>query len=79
MGARQAPAWPRMMRRSTAALYCDLSVAGFEREVAAARLPLPVHLDGEEHWSRDQIDDALDRLTGDKTPDWRASAPLYAR
>lgn len=26
---------PRMMKRTTAAAYCDLSVAAFEREVAA--------------------------------------------
>lgn len=78
MGARAIPQWPRMMRRSTAALYCDLTSAGFEREVAAGRLPLPVGLDGEDHWSREQIDESLDRLTGAKSADWRANSPVYA-
>ena len=29
--ARLAPDWPRMMRRATAAAYCDLSEGSFER------------------------------------------------
>jgi hypothetical protein len=31
-----------MMRRPTAAAYCDMSVAAFEREIAAGRLPAGV-------------------------------------
>lgn len=77
MPARHAPTWPRMMKRSLAALYCDLTVPAFEGEVLAGRLPQPVILGGDEHWSLPQIDEHLDRLIGDKVPDWRANANLY--
>ncbi len=56
--------WPRMMKRATAAQYCELSVAGFEREIAAGRLPGPVILDGREHWCIRALDKALDQITG---------------
>jgi len=72
-----APDWPRMMRRRTAALYCDLKSEAFEREVAAGRLPVPVLLGGDEHWSRPALDTALDRLTGDTVPNWRKTSGLY--
>lgn len=77
MPARHAPTWPRALKRSTAALYCDLTVRDFEREVAAGRLPAPTILGGEEHWSTPQLDEHLDRLFGDKMPDWRKNAPIY--
>lgn len=79
MGARLAPDWPRLMRRSTASQYCDLTVSDFEREVSAGRLPMPVHFGGSEHWSRTTIDEYLDRLTGDGNPDWRANAKIYKK
>ena len=60
------------MKRATAAAYCDLSEGAFEREVAAGRMPSPVHLGGREHWRRDAIDAALARLSGDgEVPDYR--------
>lgn len=63
--------WPRMMRRKTAAEYCDLSEAAFEREVIACRLPCPVALGGREHWDRLALDRALAVLTGETdTPQW---------
>lgn len=71
------PGWPRMMRRQTAALYCDLSVAEFEREVTSGRLPLPVKLGNSEHWSRIAIDETLGRLTGETGHDWRSGSKLY--
>lgn len=75
-----APDWPRMMRRRTAALYCDMKVADFEREVLADRLPSPVLFGGEERWSRAHLDEALERLTGDgPRADWRAAQPLWER
>jgi hypothetical protein len=77
MGRGAAPDWPRMMRRSTAAAYCDMTSVEFEREVAAGRLPCPAVVGGSERWSRTQIDEALDRMTGEGVPDWRASQPLY--
>ena len=73
------PDWPRMMRRATAAAYCDLTAADFEREVAAGRLPLPIHFGGQDHWSRVAIDEALERLAGDRLPDWREGSRLYGK
>ena len=57
--------WPRSMKRVTAAQYCDMSVAAFEREVNAGRLPMPIKLGGREHWCRNALDKALDQLTGE--------------
>lgn len=74
---KHIPDWPRMMRRATAAAYCDMSAAEFEREVTAGRLPLPVRLGNSEHWSRAAVDEALDRLTGDNAPSWRQKSGLY--
>ena len=75
-------AWPRMMKRATAAAYCDLSEPAFLREVACGRLPEPVTLGGSEHWSQRLLDDSLARLTGEgdaPADDWRKGSPLYAR
>lgn len=77
--ARSVPDWPRMLRRDLAAAYCDLSTAGFVREVLNGTLPPSISLDGQEHWSRTAIDEHLDRLTGQAQPDWRKTAPIYAR
>lgn len=76
---RPVHAWPRMMRRATAAAYCDLTEAGFEREVAADRLPPPVLLDNKEHWSRVSLDERLAQIAGEAAGDWRKAQPLYAR
>lgn len=65
------PTWPAMLKRRTAAAYCDLSPAEFEREVNAGTLPLPVKLGNSEHWSRRKLDEALDALNGE-AGDWRA-------
>jgi hypothetical protein len=78
MAASAAPDWPRMMRLGTAAAYCDMPSAAFEREVAGGRLPDSVMLGGQKRWSRAQLDGALERLTGDDVPDWRVRQPLYA-
>ena len=75
--APTAPDWPRLMRRSTAALYCDMTAPDFEHQVIAGHLPQPVMLGGKEHWSRVQIDEAIDRMTGAKLDDWRDDAPIY--
>lgn len=64
--------WPAAMKRVTAAAYCDLSEAAFEREVIAGRLPGAVHLGGREHWRKEAIDAALARLAGDgDVPEYR--------
>lgn len=66
-----------MMRRQTAARYCDLSVAEFEREIADGRLPMPVKLGNSEHWSKVRLDQALEKLTGGADNDWRRKVGLY--
>lgn len=62
------PFWPAMMKRSTAARYCDLSEAAFVREVVAGRLPSGTLLGGKEHWFRPALDKALQAIAGDYTP-----------
>ena len=74
--ARHAPDWPRLMRRETAAMYCDMTPVEFEREVSDARMPLPIKIGGREHWSRTAIDEQINRLTGDSVPAWKQK--LYA-
>jgi len=65
--------WPRMMKRATAAEYCDLSVPSFDNEVASGRLPMSVKLGNREHWCKSALDRALDALTGaNGEPDYRA-------
>ena len=54
------------MRKDRAAAYLDLSVAAFEREVFAGRLPQPTMLDGKERWLKVSLDNAL---TGQGTSD----------
>lgn len=78
MARALSPDWPRLMRRATAAAYCDMTAGEFERAISAEALPGPVSIGGAERWSRIDLDAALDRLTGAATPDWRATAKLYA-
>lgn len=76
--AREYPYPPRMMTRTRAAHYCDLSEAEFEREVIAGRLPLPVRFGNRDHWSRVALDDSLSRIAGEAIGnDWRSEQPLY--
>lgn len=71
------PGWPRMLRRTKAAAYCDLAPAKFLQEVAAGRLPAPIRLGGEDHWDRNALDADLDHLAG-RTNDWRQDQPGLA-
>jgi hypothetical protein len=64
-----AERWPHMMKRATAAAYCDLSESAFVGEVAAGRLPSPVNLGGRDHWFRPSLDKALAYIAGDETPE----------
>ena len=75
--AREYPYPPRMMTRSRAAHWCDLSEAEFEREVAAGNLPSPVMLGKKLHWSRVKLDEALEKLAGERPADWRGGSNLY--
>ena len=74
---KSIPDWPRMMRRSTAAAYCDLTPSEFEREVASGRLPAGVKLGNSNHWCRIALDHHLSRITGSGAGDWSARSPLY--
>lgn len=76
--AREYPYPPRMMTRTRAAAYCDLTVAEFEREVLDGRLPMPVKLGSKDHWSRVALDEHLSRIAGEQSGDWRQKQPLYA-
>jgi hypothetical protein len=78
LALEKLPHWPRMMKRATAAAFCDLSEAEFEREVAAGRLPMPVKFGSADHWSQQHLEDAVQRLTGEVANDWRKSASHYA-
>jgi len=58
--------WPRMMKLTTAARYCDMSVATFEK----LNPPRPVAMqrpDGVLRYDQKHIDAWLDKLAG-KTP-----------
>ncbi len=63
-------AWPRMMKRKTAARYCDLAEAAFVREVMSGKLPGAVIFGGHEHWDRIAIDKALDAISGNRLSSW---------
>ena len=67
-----AERWPRLMKRKTAAEYCDLSEPAFEREVLAGRLPCGITLGNRDHWDKNALDAAISRLTGnDNEPSYR--------
>lgn len=64
--------WPRLMKRKTAAEYCDLSEPAFEREVLAGRLPCALKLGERDHWDRLALDRAISAIAGvDDEPDYR--------
>ena len=69
---------PAMMRRKTAALYCDMSEEAFEREVVAGRLPMPVIFGEQPHWHRATLDKHLEQIAG-AIADWRSKSPVYAQ
>ncbi len=62
--------WPHMMKRATAAQYCDLSDAAFIGEVAKGRLPTGVNLGGRDHWFRPALDKALAVIAGEAASDY---------
>lgn len=69
---------PRLMKKSTAAAYCDMSDAAFDRAVSAGHIPMPLQLGKIKYWHRPAIDAALDALAG-LDNDWRKESPLYAQ
>lgn len=80
MSSRPAlPGWPALMLRQTAASYCDMKPAEFEREVVSGKFPDPVMLGGAERWHRVALDAALERIAGGGGGDWRTKAKLHAQ
>jgi hypothetical protein len=74
------PDWPAMMQRATAARYCDMAPADFEREVVAQRPPQPVLIGGGERWNKKALDAAIDGLAGiGEEENWRLGSNLYAQ
>lgn len=64
--------WPRLMKRKTAAEYCDLSEPAFEREVISGRFPAAIVVGQRDHWDRAALDAAITRLTGgEDEPEYR--------
>lgn len=68
------PTWSRLMRRPEACAYVSMTVAEFEKAVAARALPIPRIIGTVERWDRVEIDRYLD---GEES-DWRRGHPLYA-
>jgi hypothetical protein len=71
--------WPGFMRKSTAARYCDMTVVAFEKSVAVGEIPMPIRINGEERWSRREIDARAARSENLGIHDWREDSPLYAK
>jgi hypothetical protein len=69
---RMTARWPRLMKRKTAAEYCDLSEPAFEREVLAGRLPCAIKLGERDHWDKLALDKAISVLAGaNDEPEYR--------
>lgn len=77
---RTAPDWPALMKRDLARLYVDMTAAEFERAVDAGHLPsAALSFDGEDRWSRAELDGYLDRLIGNAPDDWRSKCKLFGK
>ncbi len=62
---RNPDSWPRLMRAETAAAYLDeVSAPAFRRAVGTL-YPAPISVPGKgERWLRDDLDEAIERMTG---------------
>ena len=69
--------WPRLMRAETAAAYVDeKSILAFRRAVGTL-YPKPVNVAGKgDRWLREDLDAAIEQLTGRVIPTRDASAVL---
>lgn len=70
------PFWPAMLRRDLAMAYVDLTSAKFEAAMLAGEIPYPIMVGGQERWSRQQMDEYLEKLTGGIDRDWLSKTPL---
>lgn len=71
------PFWPAMLKRDRAMAYVSLTAGKFEAAMSSGQIPYPVQIAGVDLWSRAQMDEYLERLTGGGQPDWRKNAPAY--
>ena len=56
--------WPAAMTRKTVLEYLEIGEASLEREIIAGRLPSAVMIGGRQHWHKDAVDKALERIAG---------------
>lgn len=72
--------WPRLMRAETAARYVDeKSVETFRRGVGTI-WPMPKKVPGKgDRWLRDDLDAAIELITGRQAPIFDAATVLGAR
>lgn len=61
--------WPRLMKLSTAAMYCDMSEPYFKGLVENGTMPKPLIEDGRtKRFDRQAIDRVLDSMTAPQQP-----------
>jgi hypothetical protein len=68
--------WPGLLKRESAAKYCDMKPAEFDKAVASGDLPSPIMVNGKHLWRRADID-ALE--PGNPLYGWRDRSALYAK
>jgi hypothetical protein len=67
---RTIEGWPRLMTAATAAAYCDEASVGAFRRGIGRLWPKPRNIAGKgERWLREDLDQAIDRVTGAATRD----------
>lgn len=59
--------WPALLDRQTLAEYLSCSVPMLDKEIARCNIPPPVRFAGRDKWRKEDIDRALERLTGGDT------------
>ena len=67
--------WPRLLSRVDAAEYCGVSPSHFDKTV-----PLdPIHLGARRVWDREALDEWIESLTRNASPDTDWLKVLHAR
>ncbi|MTI11175.1 helix-turn-helix transcriptional regulator [Curvivirga aplysinae] len=68
--SRTFNAWPKIMRTSTAAAYCDMGLRTFKARVSQGRFPQPLFKTGNQNYfHRDEIDKYFSRYFDDDMPE----------
>lgn len=76
---------PILMKRKTAAAYCDMAEAAFMRSVTIGDLPQPISIGNKDYWHRSAIEGAVTLLENGGTAGlkrgiggtWREDSSLY--